>query len=51
MKKTLVYLLLFVPEVKIKFSTSEKEIGSLCASGCEKMVCMAEIQVTSDAFR
>ena len=42
---------MFVPEVNFKFSTLEKEIGPLCASGCEKMVCMAKIQVTSDAFR
>ena len=42
---------MFVPEVNFKFSTLEKEIGPLCAGGCEKMVCMAEIQVTSDALR
>ena len=42
---------MFVPEVNFKFSTLEKEIGPLCTGGCEKMVCMAEIQVTSDSFR
>ena len=44
-------MLLFVPEANFKFSTLEKEIGPLCAGGCEKMLCMAEIQVTSDALR
>ena len=44
-------MLLFDPEVNFKFSTLEKEIGPLCTGGCEKMVCIAEIQVTSDALR
>ena len=46
------YLLLFVPEFNFKFLfTLESQIGPLFAGGCEKIVCVAEIQVTFDALR